>query len=86
MNTNSNNDTVRQFIKRHFSHARTHALGNDDPLLESGIVDSMGVLDLVSFIESEFGISVADEDLVQEHFGSVRQITAYIASKQSEVS
>ena len=86
MNTNSNNDTVRQFIARHFSQARKRELRNDDLLLESGIVDSMGVLDLVSFIESEFGISVADEDLVQEHFGSVTRITAYIASKQSEVS
>jgi len=81
MNTSSINEAVRQFITGHFSHARTRGLADDDPLLESGIVDSLGVLDIVSFIESEFGVMVADEDLVREHFGSIRRIAAYIEIK-----
>ena len=84
MNINTVNDSVRHFITRHFAQARTRALSDDHPLLESGIIDSMGVLDLVSFIESEFQITVVDEELIQEHFGSIGQIAAFIAHKQKE--
>jgi acyl carrier protein len=84
MNTNSFNDAVRQFITHQFSQARTRALADDDPLLEGGIVDSLGVLDLVRFIESEFGVSVEDEELTPEHFNSIGRIGAYIQNKQKE--
>ena len=82
MSTNPVNFTLRQFITRHFSQARTHALADEDPLLASGIVDSLGVLDLVTFIESEFRVTVADEDLIPEHFNSIGRIAAYIETKQ----
>ena len=87
MNTTSSiNHTLRQFITGHFSQARARSLADDDSLLESGIVDSLGVLDIVSFVESEFGISVADEDLIRENFGSVGPIAAYIEAKQTWTS
>jgi acyl carrier protein len=86
MNTNSVNNTVRQFITGHFSHARARPLTDDDPLLESGIVDSLGVLDIVSFIESDLGVIVEDEDLVRENFGSIRRIAAYIENKQKDMA
>ena len=85
MNTNPVHSTLRQFIIRHFSQARTRALTDEDPLLGSGIVDSLGVLDLVSFIESEFGVTVADEDLIPEHFNSISRIAAYIETKQRNI-
>ena len=83
MSANFTNDRLRQFINRNFPRARARDLRNDDPLLESGIVDSMGVLDLVSFIEAEFGIAVADEELTDEYFGSIGRIAGYIESKQN---
>ena len=86
MNTHSVNNTVKQFIMRHFSHARTRLLTDDDPLLESGIVDSLGVLDIVSFIESDLGVIVDDEDLVRENFGSIRRIATYIENKQKNMA
>jgi acyl carrier protein len=86
MNRNSISHIVRQFVSQHFSQARTRSLTDQDPLLESGIVDSLGVLDIVSFIESEFAITVADEDLVHEHFGSIERIAAYIESKQTQLA
>jgi acyl carrier protein len=82
MSTNSVNETVRQFITRQFSRARVRALADEDPLLESGIVDSMGILDIVGFIESEFGVTVGDDELLHENFGSIAQIAQYIESKQ----
>ncbi len=80
------NHLLRQFIIRQFSQARTRALADEDPLLESGIVDSLGVLDLVRFIETEFKVSVADEDLVPEYFNSIGRITAYVHNKQKEAA
>ena len=76
--------SLSQFIMRHFSQARTRTLADDDPLLESGIVDSLGVLDLVSFIETEFEISVEDEDLLPEYFNSIERIATFVQNKQNE--
>ena len=84
MSMDAINNTVRQFITSHFSQARVATLSDEDPLLKNGIVDSLGILDIVSFIESHFGIRVADEELVTEHFGSIRRIAAFIHTKQRE--
>ena len=56
-------------------------LDNDDSFLEKGIIDSTGILELVSFIESEFEIDVKDEELVPDNFDSVSKMSAYITRK-----
>lgn len=57
-------------------------LHNDTPLLESGILDSLYLLRLVLFLEEQFGVEVAPEDLVPEHFGNVEVICSYLRSQQ----
>lgn len=54
---------------------------DDDSFLERGIVDSLGVIELVSFIETQFGISVADHELTPENFDSVTKLSEYVARK-----
>jgi acyl carrier protein len=56
----------------------------DQPLLstEGGIVDSVGLYQLITFIESELGTPVDDRDIVPENFQSLRALTAYVKSKQ----
>lgn len=54
---------------------------DDDSFLERGIVDSLGVIELVSFIEAQFGISVADHELTPENFDSVTKLSEYVARK-----
>lgn len=49
--------------------------------LEEGIVDSMGIMELVMFVEENFHISVEDEDLVPDNFDSVSRLAVYIHSK-----
>jgi acyl carrier protein len=71
-------DSVRQFIFNQFPTARQRSLADTDPLLESGIIDSMGVLDVVGFIEAEFKITIDDEDLTPENFQNIRQISAFV--------
>jgi len=54
-----------------------------DPLLESGVIDSLGVLDLVAFIETEFKVIVDDEDLIPENFQSIARIACYVEKKRN---
>jgi acyl carrier protein len=56
-------------------------LGNETPLLETGILDSLGLLRLVVFVQDRFSIVVDDLDLVPEHFASVNTTCAYLRSQ-----
>jgi acyl carrier protein len=57
-------------------------LGDDDRLLERGIIDSMGVLELIAFLETEFGIAVGDDDVTEENLGTLASIDRYVASRR----
>lgn len=83
MQTTAVADSMRQFIFEHFPPARHRALRDTDPLIATGIVDSMSMLDVVGFIESEFNIRVEDEDLTAENFQSISSIVAFIEGKQA---
>jgi acyl carrier protein len=56
-------------------------LGNDAPLLDTGILDSLSLLRLVIFVREQFGIVVDDLDLVPEHFASVDAICDYLRAQ-----
>jgi len=71
-------DSIRQFIVTNFYVADPSQLGDDTPLLDSGIVDSTGVLEVIGFIEKEFGVKVADEDMLPENLDSVARIAAFV--------
>lgn len=58
------------------------AITPDTSLLDSGLVDSTGIIEVVSFLEAEFGITIADEDIVPENFENVRRIAAFVESKR----
>jgi acyl carrier protein len=74
---------IRQFILKKFPLARKQQLQNSDALLESGMLDSQGVLEVVTFVEETFSIIVADEDLVPENFQTIERIAAFVASSKS---
>ncbi len=58
-------------------------ISDDDSFMENGIIDSTGILELVSYIEEEFEFEVADEELVPDNFDSVNKLTEYINRKAS---
>ena len=58
-------------------------LDYDDSFLEKGIIDSTGVLELISFVEDKYCINVEDEELIPDNFDSVNRLAAYITSKSS---
>jgi acyl carrier protein len=53
-------------------------------LLEAGVIDSMGVLELVSFIEKQYRIAVAEDEMMPENFDSVDAIAAFIDRRRSD--
>ncbi|MGD8415115.1 MAG: acyl carrier protein, partial [Candidatus Latescibacterota bacterium] len=72
----------REFIVETFLFgADDGQLEDGDSLLESGVVDSTGVLELVGFLEEEFGIEVKDEELVPENLDSIDNLAAFIEKK-----
>lgn len=83
MSSQSITARIKAYLIEHFPSARDHALGDDDHLLANGILDSLGVLDLVGYLEQEFGIAVSDDDLLPEHFETLRRLTAFVEDKQA---
>lgn len=74
---------IRDFILETFLFTNDEAaLADDESLLEKGIIDSTGVLELVTFLESEFGITVEDEELLPDNLDSVNRVGAYVIGKR----
>jgi len=74
-------EPVRRFITENFLFGRKHQLTDSDSFLESGIIDSTGVLELVAFLEKTYGISISDEELIPENLDSMNNISKYLRSK-----
>ena len=86
MSTSSVNvvDRIREYIVENYLYMRQDVqLLEDDPLLARGIIDSMGVMELIAFLEEEFGVTVADTDITEENLGSLGAIARYVTAKQS---
>jgi acyl carrier protein len=80
MNTNAGR--VRGFIEENFLfRGGLSSLSDGESLIESGIMDSTGILELVAFLEMEFGITMADADIVPENLDSVMAICTYVDRK-----
>lgn len=78
---------VRAFVEDNFLFRDDRAaVADDESLLEAGLVDSTGVLELVAFIEAEFGFPVADADIVPENLDSIARIAGYVAGKRLGVA
>jgi len=79
---NSAADRIRGFILENFLfNDKGRTIGDDESFLESGIIDSTGVIEVVAWIEENYNFSVDDEDLVPEKFDSVSNLTKYIDGK-----
>jgi acyl carrier protein len=76
---------VRQFILKTFPLARKQQIRDSDNLLESGFLDSQGILEVVTFIEERFSVILSDEELVPDNFLTIDRIAAFIRSKTTQV-
>ncbi len=73
---------LRRFLAKNFPLGRNaDSLGSGDSLLEAGVIDSTGVLELVGHLEDSYGIEVADEELVPENLDSIEHVVRYVETK-----
>ncbi len=72
---------IKNFIIENFLFGNANGLQDDTSFLEEGIIDSTGVLELVTFLEEDFGIQVDDEELIPENLDSIDNVTAYLERK-----
>lgn len=75
-------ERVRQFIETNFYIADKSQLLDDTSLLEKGMVDSTGIMEVVAFLESEFGVKVDDTEILPENLDSIARISAFVARKK----
>lgn len=61
--------------------ASAQSIRPDTPLLSGGLLDSLGILQLVGFLSDSFGIDVADDDFTEENFATVQTLLAFIDRK-----
>ncbi len=74
-------EKVRGFIVENFLFGQGKELQDDTSLLEKGILDSTGVLELVAFLEETFSIKIDAEETLPDNLDSVDQICGFLASK-----
>jgi len=74
---------TRGFVQENFLYMMPDfELADDDRLLEKGVVDSMGIAELIAYVESEFGVLAAEHEISEANFGSLRAIARFVAGKQ----
>ena len=79
-------EQVRNFIVESFYVSDPKELSDEVSLIDSGIVDSTGMMDIILFLESTYGISIEDEETVPENLETIDRIAAFMARKQSGVA
>jgi len=73
---------IRGFIIDNFLFGQADdTLRDDDSFLATGIIDSTGVLELVSFIEKRYGISIANDELIPDNLDSVNKVSSFVGRK-----
>jgi len=72
---------IREFIVENFLFGDDNGLKDDTSFLDEGIVDSTGILELVTFLEEDFDISVEDEELIPENLDSIQNVVTFLNNK-----
>ncbi|MBB3610678.1 acyl carrier protein [Rhizobium sp. BK602] len=77
-------EQIRAFVIESFLFGdTTRPIPDDASLIENDIVDSTGILELVAFVEDNFGITVGDAEILPANFDSISKVAAFIVSKRS---
>ena len=74
-------EQLRRFMIENFLFGRPFELTDDDSLQEAGIIDSTGVLELVTYLEGNFSISIGDEELLPENLDTINRLARFLESK-----
>jgi acyl carrier protein len=75
-------ERVKQFIVENFFVSSPDSIGEETSLVAEGIVDSTGLLEVIAFLEAEYGIAVADAETIPENLETIGRISAFVGRKQ----
>ena len=73
---------LREYLTNNRAGDNLPEFGDGDSLLEAGVIDSMVMVDLITYLERTYGITVDEDDMVPENFDSIDAIAAYVARRQ----
>jgi acyl carrier protein len=85
MSADSINSRIRSFIFQKFPVAKKRSISDDAPLLGSGIIDSLGTLTVVNFLEESFAITISDEELTPDNFACINSLVRFVELKKGPV-
>jgi acyl carrier protein len=74
-------EQVRHFILQNYLLGKDFRLEDDQSFLDHGIIDSVGVLEFVAFLQERYGVKVEDEELLPENLDSINAVSAYLKRK-----
>jgi acyl carrier protein len=74
---------IARFLTTNFYVADAGSLADDASLLDQGIVDSTGVLEVITFLETEFAIKVEDAEMTPDNLDSISNLVAFVARKKA---
>jgi acyl carrier protein len=78
--------TVHEFVSQNFVLNDKHKLDDNQSFVESGMIDSTGILELISFLEQKFNVKFADNELTGDNFDTVNRIASFISGKLAKPS
>lgn len=74
---------VREYLVSSFYVADADALTDSGSLLKNGIIDETGMLEMVAFLESTFGVKIADEEIAPQNLDSIARVAAFVCRKKA---
>jgi acyl carrier protein len=77
---------LRSFITENYLLGRDYNFEDSDSFFDHGIIDSIGILQLVTFLQEAYGVKVEDEELVPENLDSINAVSAYLCRKLTGVA
>jgi acyl carrier protein len=77
-------DQVREFVMKIAVRRGVQSVADDDSLTAAGVLDSLGIFRLVTFLEETFAVGVSDEEITSENFQSINAIQEFVSAKRHE--
>jgi acyl carrier protein len=74
-------DQIREFVREAAQRKGVSEVTDDQSLVESGVIDSLGIFRLVAFLEESFRVRIGDEEIVGENFESIAGIERFVLNK-----
>jgi acyl carrier protein len=87
MSTAAGRDLIREFIKKNLAKKQEHLEITDrDNIIANGIIDSLGIIKMIHFLEDRFSVSLRDEDITPDNFESIESISAFLERTSNSTS